>query len=83
MKVVLGVVGAAVVAAFLMVGWSWAGRLMTTKDDMSFVHGLLIAALLVGAVASAVAFGVKKLCGQKKEERAPAETGAPCGKGGK
>lgn len=52
MKIILCTVAAAVGLVLLVVGWTAGGRLMTKADDWSVLQGVLVRALLVGAVLS-------------------------------
>lgn len=61
MRYVLGTVSVVSFLALAMVGWSVAGRFMTAKDDMSVAIGILIVGTILGLMAAAVSFMVRRM----------------------
>lgn len=71
MKIIVYTIAVVLVAAFGLVGWSIAGRLMTTGGDMGMLQGLAILGGLVGLAGALAAVGAKKVLSYI-EENAPA-----------
>lgn len=61
MKYVLGTVSVIVFLALAMVGWSVAGRFMTANDDVSVAIGIVIVGTILGLMAAAVAFLIRRI----------------------
>jgi hypothetical protein len=61
MKYMVGTMSVVAFLALAMVGWSVAGRFMTAKDDMSVAIGVGIVGTILGLLAAAVAYGVRRI----------------------
>lgn len=61
MKHMIGTAGIVGVLTVAVVSWRMAERFLTQKDDMSVMVGLGIVGVLVGLLASGVAFVVQKV----------------------
>lgn len=66
MKFMVGAVVTAVMGIAAMVSWSFAGRLMLEKDDVSVVMGVLIMVLVVVMVGACIFQVVSHLVGMKR-----------------